>query len=138
MAQTPAPVVDLKDVLREVAYEKEIEIERWISALEDAMASAAKKQHHIKEPVISTFDPESGGFSAFIVRKVVEEEELEDPLAEWTLEEAQAHDPEAEIGVDIHIPISTEGKDSPGSPLPVAPSPQKLFCPACTSSPKRK
>jgi N utilization substance protein A len=109
MAQTQAPVVDLKDVLREVAYEKEIEIERWISALEDAMASAAKKQHRIKEPVISSFDPETGAFSAFIVRKVVEEEELEDPLAEWTLEEAQAHDPEAEIGVDIHIPISTEG-----------------------------
>jgi N utilization substance protein A len=109
MAQTQAPKIDLKEVLREVAYEKEIEIERWISALEDAMASAAKKQHRIKEPVSSTFDPETNSFSAFIVRQVVEEEDLEDPLAEWTLDEARAHDPEAEIGVDIHIPISTEG-----------------------------
>jgi N utilization substance protein A len=36
-------------------------------------------------------------------------EEVEDPLAEWTLEEAQDHDPEAEIGSEIHLPISTEG-----------------------------
>ena len=45
--------------------------------------------------------------TAFIVKQVVEE--VEDPLAEWTLEEAQAHDPDAEIGVEIHIPVSTEG-----------------------------
>ncbi len=109
MAQAKAPPVDLKEVLREVAYEKEIEIERWISAVEDAMASAVKKQHHVKEPVSATFDPDTNSFAAFIVRQVVEEEELEDPLAEWTLEEARAHDPEAQIGVDIHIPISTEG-----------------------------
>jgi N utilization substance protein A len=107
MAQTQSPTIDLKDVLREVAYEKEIEIERWISALEDAMASAAKKQHRIKEPVRATFDPETNSFEAFIVKQVVEE--VEDPLAEWTLEEAQAHDPEAEIGTEIHLPISTEG-----------------------------
>jgi len=107
MAQSHTPTMDLKDVLREVAYEKEIEIERCISALEDAMASATKKQHRIKEPVRSTFDPETGKFEAFIVKQVVEE--VEDPLAEWTLEEAQAHDPEAEIDTEIHLPVSTEG-----------------------------
>lgn len=107
MAQSQAPTLDLKDVLQQVAYEKEIDIDRWISALEDAMASAAKKQHRIKEPVRSTFDPETGTFEAFIVRQVVEE--VEDPLAEWSLEEAQAHDESAEIGSEIHIPVSTEG-----------------------------
>ena len=107
MPQSQAPELDLKDVLRQVAYEKEIEIDRWISALEDAMASAAKKQHRIKEPVRSTFDSETCDFSAFIVKQVVDE--VEDPLAEWNLEEAQAHDPDAEVGVEIHIPVSTEG-----------------------------
>ncbi len=107
MAQSQAPMAELKDVLQQVAYEKEIDIARWISALEDAMASAAKKQHRIKEPVRSVYDPETNSFDAFIVKQVVEE--VEDPLAEWNLEEARDHDPEAEIGTEIHIPISTEG-----------------------------
>ena len=58
--------------VRQVAREQDIDLERWISALEDAMASAAKKQHRIKEPVRAHLDRESGKFEAFIVKKVVE------------------------------------------------------------------
>ena len=73
MAQTQAaPEVNLGDVLRQVAREKEIDYERWVQALEDAMASAAKKQHRIKEPVRAHWNPESGKFEAYIVKKVVE------------------------------------------------------------------
>ncbi len=107
MPQVKTPEIDLTQVLQQVAREKNIEMDRWISALEDAMASAAKKQHRIKEPVRSKFDPESGKFEAFIVKNVVEE--VEDPLAEWTLEEAQEERAEAEIGDEILLPISTEG-----------------------------
>ena len=107
MARTPTVEVNLNEVLQQVAREKDIEFDRWISALEDAMASAAKKQHRIKAPVRSTFDPETGKFEAFIVKTVAEE--IEDPLSEWTLEEAQDHKAEAEIGDEIHIPISTDG-----------------------------
>ena len=107
MAQAPTAEVNLSEVLKQVAREKDIEYERWISALEDAMASAAKKQHRIKAPVRSTFDPETGKFAAFIVKTVAEE--VEDPLSEWTVEEAQDHQPGAEVGDEIHIPISTEG-----------------------------
>ncbi len=107
MPQAKTPAVDLTQVLQQVAREKNIEMERWISALEDAMASAAKKQHRIKEPVRSKFDPASGKFEAFIVRNVVEE--VEDPLAEWTVEEAREQQDDAEIGDEILLPISTEG-----------------------------
>ena len=107
MPQVKAPEIDLTQVLQQVAREKNIEMDRWISALEDAMASAAKKQHRIKEPVRSKFDPESGKFEAFIVKNVVEE--VEDPLAEWTVEEAREERAEAEVGDEILLPISTEG-----------------------------
>jgi N utilization substance protein A len=99
--------VKLTDLLAQVAREKDIDLERWISALEDAMASAAKKQHRIKEPVRAHFDAESNSFDAFIVKQVVEE--VEDPLAEWTVEEARDHKPDAEVGDEIHLPLSTEG-----------------------------
>jgi NusA N-terminal domain len=44
-AQKAQPAeLNLNEILRQVAREKDIDLERWISALEDAMASAAKKQ----------------------------------------------------------------------------------------------
>ena len=99
--------INLGEVLRQVAREKEIDYERWVGALEDAMASAAKKQHRIKEPVRAHWDEATGKFSAWIVKKVVEL--VEDPAAEWSLEEAREHKPDAEVGEEILIPISTEG-----------------------------
>ncbi|MDE2922165.1 MAG: transcription termination factor NusA [Acidobacteriota bacterium] len=107
MAQTHTPEVNINEVLRQVAHEKDIDLDKWIVALEDAVASAAKKQHHIKEPVRSYMDRETGQFSAFLYRQVVEE--VEDPFAEWTLEEAREHKEDAELGEEIEIPISTEG-----------------------------
>jgi N utilization substance protein A len=107
MAQTQTTELNLTDVLKQVAREKDIDMERWISALEDAMASAAKKQHRIKAPVKSKLDPETGTFEAFIVKTVAEE--VEDPLSEWTVEEAQDYQQDAKVGDEIHIPISTEG-----------------------------
>ena len=82
MAQTQTAEINFDEILNQVAREKDIDLERWVAALEDAMASAAKKQHRIKEPVRAHLDRETGKFDAFIVKKVVEE--VEDPLAEWT------------------------------------------------------
>ncbi len=107
MAQTQAPAINFNEILKQVAREKDIDVDRWVSALEDAMASAAKKQHRIKAPVRSTLDRETGKFEAFIVKMVVEE--VEDPQSEWTVEEAQEQKPGAAVGDEILIPISTEG-----------------------------
>jgi len=99
--------LNLNLLLQQVAREKDVDIDRWIGALEDAMASAAKKQHRIKEPVRASLDRETGEFKAFIVKQVVEE--VEDPLAEWSVDEAQEHKEDAEPGDEILIPVSTEG-----------------------------
>jgi N utilization substance protein A len=107
MPQAQTAELNLNEILRQVAREKDIDLERWIAALEDAMASAAKKQHRIKEPVRSHLDRETGKFEAFIVKKVVTE--VEDPLAEWTVEEAQDHKSGAQVGDEIHLPIPTDG-----------------------------
>ena len=102
-----SPEINFTEILKAVAREKDIEMDRWVAALEDAMASAAKKQHRIKEPVRARLDLETGAFEAFIVKQVVEE--VEDPLAEWTVEEASEHKSDAAVGDEIHIPVSTEG-----------------------------
>ena len=107
MPQPRTADVDLMQALQMMAREKNIDMERCVSALEDAMASAAKKQHRIKEPVRSRFNPGTGKFEAFIVKNVVEE--VQDPLAEWSLEEAHEQQPGAVVGDEILLPISTEG-----------------------------
>jgi N utilization substance protein A len=107
MPQAQTAEINFNEILRQVAREKDIDLDRWIAALEDAMASAAKKQHRIKEPVRARLDRESGKFEAFIVKKVVEA--VEDPLAEWTVEEARDHKPNAEVGDEILLPIPTDG-----------------------------
>jgi N utilization substance protein A len=99
--------VNFSNLLLQVAREKDVDIDRWVGALEDAMASAAKKQHRIKEPVRAHLDRETGDFQAWIVKSVVEE--VEDPLAEWTVDEARDHKGDAEVGDEILIPVSTEG-----------------------------
>ena len=105
--KSKTPDVDVMQVLQQVTREKNIDMGRWISALEDAMASAAKKQHRIKEPVRARLDLESGKFEAFMYRTVVEE--LEDPVAEIELEDAQEQDPSLKVGDEIRTPLSTEG-----------------------------
>lgn len=105
--KSKAKDIDLVQVLQQVTREKNIDMERWISALEDAMASAAKKQHRIKEPVRAQLDTTTGKFNAWVVRTVVEE--IEDPLAEITLEEAHEEDPALQIGDELRRPLSTEG-----------------------------
>lgn len=107
MAQAQTSQINFAEVLKSVAREKDIEMDRWVAALEDAMASAAKKQHRIKEPVRASLDLETGQFQAWIVKQVVEE--VEDPLAEWDVEEAREHKDDAEVGEEILIPVSTEG-----------------------------
>ena len=103
------PEVDLGQALQLAVREKNIDVSHWISALEDAMASAAKKQHRIKEPVRAHFDPETNSFEAYSVRTVVEDEDLEDLVAQVTLEEAREEDPSAEIGDELRRPVSIEG-----------------------------
>ena len=107
MARAQTADVQLGELLRLVAREKEIDETKWVTAIEDAMASAAKKQHRIKEPVRAHFNMSTGKFDAWIVKQVVAE--VEDPLAQWTVEEALDHKPDAQVGDEILIPISTEG-----------------------------
>ncbi len=107
MPQTQTQEINITEVIKQVAREKDIDLDRWIGALEDAIASAAKKQHRIKEPVRSHLDRETGKFEAFIVKQVVAE--VEDPLTEWTVEEARDHKPDAAVGDEVHLPVPTEG-----------------------------
>ncbi len=93
--------MELGNLIRQVSHEREIEPERLVTALEDAISQAARKHYH-ERGVRTQIDPETGEMTCYRVRKVVATpEEVTDPTAEMLLEEAVAIDPAAEVGGEI-------------------------------------
>ena len=93
--------MELGTLIRQVSHEREIEPERLVLALEDAISQAARKHYH-ERGVRTQIDPESGEMTCYRVRKVVATpEEVTDPTAEILLEEALKLDSKAEVGSEI-------------------------------------
>lgn len=107
MTQAQGSSRSIGEEIRDAARQKEVSEEQWITALEDALASAAKKHNRVKEPVRAKIDLTTGKITAHKIRRVVEE--VEDPFAEWTLEEAREVKPDAQVGDEIAIAIPAEG-----------------------------
>jgi len=97
-----------KDI-KALAYEKSIEVDRVYSALEDALSTAARKYYKTREPLEAELDRTAGHVTIFAVKEiVVDENEIEDPQAQWTLEQARKVDPEAEVGGTIRLDYITK------------------------------
>jgi transcription termination/antitermination protein NusA len=98
-----------ENLIRALAQEKAIEVEKVISALEDALATAAKKYYKTREPIHTVLNRDGGAVDIYVVKEVVESpEEIEDPLAQLTVEEAQKLDPSAEAGGTIRLDYITK------------------------------
>ncbi len=87
--------LEINTLVRQLAAERDIEPEKLVEAVAEAISSAARK-HYKGRAVHTRIDPDSGEVFCWTIRNVVEE--VEDEEIEYTLEEAQAVDPEAEIG----------------------------------------
>ncbi len=93
--------MELGNLIRQVSHEREIEPERLVAALEDAISQAARK-HYRERGVRTHIDLETGEMSSYRVRTVVATpEEVTDPTAEMLLEEAREIDPAVEVGGEI-------------------------------------
>jgi transcription termination/antitermination protein NusA len=98
-----------ENLIRALAQEKAIDVEKVISALEDALATAAKKYYKTREPIHTVLNRDGGTVDIYVVKDVVESaEEIEDPLSQLTLEEAKELDPSAEIGGTIRLDYITK------------------------------
>lgn len=93
--------LELGTLIRQVSHEREIEPERLLGALEDAISQAARK-HFRERGVRTVIDLDRGELTCFRIRRVVETpEEVLDPTEEVTVEDAQALKPGAEVGEEI-------------------------------------
>jgi N utilization substance protein A len=92
-----------KDI-KALAYEKSIDVDRVYKALEDALATAARKYYKTREPLEAVLDRAGGGVKIWAVKEIVEnEDQIEDPQAQWTLDQARKVEPEAENGSTIRL-----------------------------------
>ena len=92
--------LDIQTLVRQLAAERDIEPDKLIDAVAEAISSAARKQYKDRG-VRTEIDPETGEVESWRVRTVAEE--VEDPELEMTLDEARAIQPEAEIGDEIKL-----------------------------------
>jgi len=97
-----------KDI-KALAYEKSIDVERVFEALEDALSTAARKYYRTREPIETVLDRGAGKVEVYVVKQVLENgAEIEDPLAQLTLDEARKLDPAAEVGTPLRLSYITK------------------------------
>ena len=100
---------NLSKNIKALAYEKSIDVERVFKALEDALATAARKYYKTREPMEAVIDRTTGQMTLYVVKEVVEnEDEIEDPQAQWILVQAQKVDPNVQVGGTIRLDYLTK------------------------------
>ena len=100
---------NLSKNVKSLAYEKSIDVERVFKALEDALSTAARKYYRTREPLETLLDRASGNVKIQVIKEIVEDEnQIEDPQAQWTLDQARKVDPAAEIGGILKLDYITK------------------------------
>jgi N utilization substance protein A len=97
-----------KDI-KALAFEKAIEPDRVYAALEDALSTAARKYYKTREPLEAQLDRATGSVIVHAIKEIVpDENEIEDPQAQWTLDQARKVDPSVEVGGKLILTYITK------------------------------
>jgi transcription termination/antitermination protein NusA len=87
-----------------LSREKGIEAAIVVGAVEEAIALATRKYYKTQENMRGELNKETGEITAYIYKTVVaDEDELEDPVNQITLEEANELAPGVEVGSEIRL-----------------------------------
>ncbi len=93
-----------------LSREKGIDPQIVVSAVEDAIVAATRKSIKTPEDLRAELDKETGVIAVYALKQVVEDEDqIEDPHTQCTLEEARQVNPDAEVGAEVRFLKSTEG-----------------------------
>jgi N utilization substance protein A len=103
--------VQFSDAFNQLIREKRIDKQLLMATLTAGLSSAVKKKYGANAEV-SVEEDGRGNIDLYLVKKVVDE--VEEPEAEITLEEAKTHSKKAKVGEDvkINIPFSTFGRNA--------------------------
>ena len=88
--------LSIVEALGQIAREKNVDREMVVQTLKDALVSAAKRRYGNTENYFAEVDPQTGAMEVAAHMRVVEE--VEEPSAEFSLEDALEIDASAQIG----------------------------------------
>ena len=87
-----------------LSREKGIEPGLVVGAVEEAIALATRKYYKTQENMRGELNKETGEITAYVFKTVVsDEDQVEDPVNQITLEEANALAPGVEVGSEIRM-----------------------------------
>ena len=89
-----------------LSKEKGIDPQIVIDAVKDAMLVAARKHFRTLEDLVADFNDQTGALEIYGVKKVVEE--VQDPVKEISLLDAQRINPEAQLESEMRFPKPTD------------------------------
>ena len=99
---------DLARVIEAVSKDRSIKREIIISALEQAVLTAAQKKYGVHAVLEAHFNNDTGEIDLYLFKKVVESEpEMLEESEEIDISDAKALDPEAQLGDEIGVKVET-------------------------------
>lgn len=103
-APPPTKAIEMLDALKAASRDKEIDLDRLVSALEEAVATAARKVYKVRE-ITARFDPSTGELTAWTPYRIVEQKTKPEVVA-------PAIDPEdVPIGM-VAAPVAAPAPDA--------------------------
>ncbi len=94
------------EALKQMEQEKGISVEYLAEKIETAIVTAVRKEYGGREIVFCDINPEKMTMKVYVRKNVVEE--IEDPYAELTVEQAAAYKKSAAVGDTVEIPLDTK------------------------------
>ena len=79
------------DALKALVEEKGIPADYMFEKIQAAIISATRNQFGNRENVVCDIDPDEQSMRVYVRIPVMEADEIEEPAAEWTVEQAAAH-----------------------------------------------
>ncbi|MDR1316879.1 MAG: transcription termination factor NusA [Spirochaetales bacterium] len=102
---------NLGDAIRMYVQEKGVAEELVLKTIEDSVFAAYKRKYGTQENVVVRFNDEGTEMTVFAKKRIVEDDDLEDPVMEISLPDALQFDKESEIGDELLIEIDPKGFD---------------------------
>src|SRR5215813_1902432 len=104
----------IQQQIEALSREKNIDPQIVIGAVEDAIAVATRKNLKSQENLKGIMDAESGTIEVYAVKNIVEnDDEMEDPQTQITLEEAKKVDENAEVGGEVRFHRASHSMTNP-------------------------
>jgi N utilization substance protein A len=102
---------ELGDAIRMYVQEKGVAEELVLKTIEESILAAYKRKFGTQDNAVVRFNDEGTEVTVFAKKRIVEDDEFEDPITEISLPEALELDEESEIGDELLIEINPRDFD---------------------------